>query len=110
MYEVSHFFAEHPGGAKPLSMGIGKDATKMFEGVHSYVNPDKRLNDFYLGPLLAQPEYRAGGYTMEEVAKHNTPDDAWTVVRGKVCSAARQRARRRLTPVAAPQRCSAAGL
>jgi len=43
VYDVTHFFEEHPGGADILRQVIGTDATAKFQAVHSYVNPDNRL-------------------------------------------------------------------
>ena len=43
VYDVTHFFAAHPGGASALLKGVGQDATSLFRHVHAHVDPDKRL-------------------------------------------------------------------
>ncbi|XP_058117878.1 cytochrome b5 reductase 4 [Anopheles ziemanni] len=51
VYNVTRYMNFHPGGADELIRGIGKDATKLFEEVHAWVNYESLLAKCYVGPL-----------------------------------------------------------
>lgn len=53
VYNVTRYMDFHPGGVDELTKGIGKDATKIFDDVHAWVNYDQMLNKCYIGPLYA---------------------------------------------------------
>uniref|UniRef100_A0A336MWD8 CSON007285 protein n=1 Tax=Culicoides sonorensis TaxID=179676 RepID=A0A336MWD8_CULSO len=41
----------HPGGGEELMRGAGKDATKLFDSVHAWVNYEQLLSKCLVGPL-----------------------------------------------------------
>ncbi|XP_052861849.1 cytochrome b5 reductase 4 [Anopheles cruzii] len=51
VYNVTRYMDFHPGGPDELSRGIGKDATKLFDEVHAWVNYESLLAKCYIGPL-----------------------------------------------------------
>lgn len=50
-YDVTRFLKNHPGGAGVMTAWAGRDATAAFEDAHSYVNPQKTLRKFIIGPV-----------------------------------------------------------
>ncbi|CAO1412687.1 unnamed protein product [Diamesa tonsa] len=51
VYNLSYYVDFHPGGPAELMKGAGKDATKIFDEVHAWVNYEKLLSKCYVGPL-----------------------------------------------------------
>uniref|UniRef100_A0A182QPT9 Cytochrome-b5 reductase n=1 Tax=Anopheles farauti TaxID=69004 RepID=A0A182QPT9_9DIPT len=51
VYNVTRYMNFHPGGADELMRGVGKDATRLFEEVHAWVNYESLLAKCYIGPL-----------------------------------------------------------
>ncbi|XP_050090054.1 cytochrome b5 reductase 4 isoform X2 [Anopheles aquasalis] len=51
VYNVTRYMDFHPGGADELMRGVGKDATKLFDEVHAWVNYESLLAKCYIGPL-----------------------------------------------------------
>ncbi|XP_059608647.1 cytochrome b5 reductase 4 isoform X2 [Phlebotomus argentipes] len=51
VYNVTQYLDFHPGGVDELMRGVGKDATKLFEEVHAWVNYEQLLAKCYIGPL-----------------------------------------------------------
>ncbi|XP_055706655.1 cytochrome b5 reductase 4 isoform X2 [Phlebotomus papatasi] len=51
VYNVTQYLDFHPGGIDELMRGVGKDATKLFEEVHAWVNYEQLLAKCYIGPL-----------------------------------------------------------
>uniref|UniRef100_A0A182XLY8 Cytochrome-b5 reductase n=1 Tax=Anopheles quadriannulatus TaxID=34691 RepID=A0A182XLY8_ANOQN len=51
VYNVTRYMNFHPGGADELMRGAGKDATRLFEEVHAWVNYESLLAKCYIGPL-----------------------------------------------------------
>ncbi|CAO1406777.1 unnamed protein product [Diamesa serratosioi] len=51
VYNLSYYLDFHPGGHAELMKGAGKDATKIFDEVHAWVNYEKLLSKCYVGPL-----------------------------------------------------------
>lgn len=99
VYNISSYLAEHPGGDDVLIKHAGKDATQAFtDQQHSdYANSIR--DSFFVGNIdvnsekvqdstaLPSKTLEPAGkkeFTYEEVAKHNTPEDCWIVVHGKV--------------------------
>ncbi|XP_037042316.1 cytochrome b5 reductase 4 isoform X2 [Bradysia coprophila] len=51
VYNVTRYMDFHPGGTDELMKGVGKDATKIFDEVHAWVNYEQLLGKCYVGPL-----------------------------------------------------------
>lgn len=51
VYNVTRYMDFHPGGVDELMRGVGKDATKLFDEVHAWVNYEQLLNKCLIGPL-----------------------------------------------------------
>ncbi|XP_053688517.1 cytochrome b5 reductase 4 isoform X2 [Sabethes cyaneus] len=51
VYNVTRYLDFHPGGVDELMRGAGKDATKLFDEVHAWVNYESLLAKCYIGPL-----------------------------------------------------------
>lgn len=51
VYNVTSYLDFHPGGVDELMRGAGKDATKLFDEVHAWVNYESLLAKCYIGPL-----------------------------------------------------------
>merc|ERR1712178_63631 len=94
---VTSFLKEHPGGELAIVTFAGKDATEEFNMIHPPDVIGKYAPDAVIGMLGggggddedddddAEDEGGdAGGYSMEEVAKHTSKTDCWVVVSGQV--------------------------
>lgn len=56
VYNITRYMDFHPGGGEELMKGAGKEATKIFEDVHAWVNYEQLLSKCFLGPLtIAAP-------------------------------------------------------
>ncbi|EEQ97251.1 succinate dehydrogenase, putative [Perkinsus marinus ATCC 50983] len=81
--DVTEFLGVHPGGEKSIMNFAGKDASKMFNMIHS---PDLEdgsrvtIVDFSAVGDMGSPK----GILMSEVAKHCTDEDCYIVVNGEV--------------------------
>ena len=92
VYNVSNYLAEHPGGDDVLIKHSGKDATVPFIDQNHTDYAKSIRNSFLIGKIEDKPnpdkEIKKSGkvpeLTYEEVAKHNTPEDCWVVIHGKV--------------------------
>uniref|UniRef100_A0A0A1WQE6 Cytochrome b5 reductase 4 n=1 Tax=Zeugodacus cucurbitae TaxID=28588 RepID=A0A0A1WQE6_ZEUCU len=51
VYNVTRYMDFHPGGVDELMRGVGRDATKLFDEVHAWVNYQQLLVKCYIGPL-----------------------------------------------------------
>lgn len=51
VFNVTRYMDFHPGGVDELMRGVGKDATKLFENVHSWVNYQSILQKCVVGKL-----------------------------------------------------------
>ncbi|XP_078045634.1 cytochrome b5 reductase 4 isoform X3 [Augochlora pura] len=51
VFNVTRYMDFHPGGIQELMMGVGKDATKLFENVHAWVNYQSILKKCVVGRL-----------------------------------------------------------
>ncbi|KAF4517744.1 hypothetical protein B566_EDAN002949 [Ephemera danica] len=51
VYNVTHYLDFHPGGVAELMRGAGRDATKLFNQVHAWVNHEQILQKCLVGPL-----------------------------------------------------------
>merc|ERR1712127_1004467 len=93
--DVTSFLSEHPGGELAILTFAGKDATEEFNMIHPPDVIGKYAPDAVLGAVgsggggggggaVANLPPGQAGYTMAEVAKHNTKTDCWVVVEGQV--------------------------
>merc|ERR1712107_243414 len=85
---VSNFLSQHPGGELAILTFAGKDATAEFDMIHPPDVIEKYAPDAVIGTLGDggddDEDDSSGGYTMEEVAKHNKKGDVWVVLNGRV--------------------------
>ncbi|KAK0094409.1 hypothetical protein PV326_010945 [Microctonus aethiopoides] len=51
VFNVTRYMDFHPGGVEELMRGVGKDATKLFEDVHAWVNYQSILQKCIVGRL-----------------------------------------------------------
>ncbi|XP_034476439.1 cytochrome b5 reductase 4 [Drosophila innubila] len=51
VFNVTRYMDFHPGGVDELMRGVGRDATKLFDEVHAWVNYPQLLGKCYVGPL-----------------------------------------------------------
>ncbi|KAL7754294.1 hypothetical protein RI367_000275 [Sorochytrium milnesiophthora] len=54
VFNISPYLKFHPGGVKQLMRAAGKDGTKLFMSIHSWVNADKTLEACFLGYLVPE--------------------------------------------------------
>ena len=52
VYDVSRYAAFHPGGASVLAPAYGRDATRLFDATHAWVNAHALLASCYVGRLV----------------------------------------------------------
>merc|ERR1712151_283012 len=97
---VTKFLGEHPGGELAILTFAGKDATEEFNMIHPPDVIGKYAPDAVIGVLGGggggdeeeddedesddDEGGDAGGYSLEEVAKHTSKTDCWVVVSGQV--------------------------
>jgi flavocytochrome c len=93
---VTNFLSSHPGGELAILTFAGKDATEEFNMIHPPDVIGKYAPDAVIGNVggggggghqaaaVGGGGAVAGGYSMAEVAKHNTKSDCWVVVAGQV--------------------------
>jgi cytochrome-b5 reductase len=55
VYNVTAYMEFHPGGWDELMKGAGRDATKLFNSVHRWVNYESMLSACLIGKLVAGP-------------------------------------------------------
>lgn len=51
VYDVTPYIEYHPGGIDMMMAGAGKDASKLFEKYHAWVNPEFMLESCLIGQL-----------------------------------------------------------
>ncbi|CAG8666179.1 3382_t:CDS:2, partial [Dentiscutata heterogama] len=52
IYNITPYLKFHPGGEKELMRAAGKDGTKLFMDIHSWVNYDLMLDKCFVGFLV----------------------------------------------------------
>ncbi|KAL7534227.1 hypothetical protein ACHAXR_006660 [Thalassiosira sp. AJA248-18] len=71
VYNISPYLAYHPGGSDILEKCLGRDATKLFDRYHSWVNLDGLVGPLLLGHLKVEKrrdvEEGDGGYLKGDV-------------------------------------------
>jgi len=65
VYDCTDYVSFHPGGYEEISRGAGKDATDLFNEVHSWVNAETMLKPFLLGRLVDDPPPLKVNYTRD---------------------------------------------
>lgn len=56
VYNVTPYIEFHPGGAAELMKGAGKDATKLIQKIHAWVNVEAMLRSCLLGVLVTEDD------------------------------------------------------
>lgn len=94
VYDLTGYLPSHPGGQSVIKAICGKDGTKAFAAQHrGQQKPKIELDQLLVGAFGApasqsgssnQDAGASGTFTSEEVAKHSTGRDCWSVVDGVV--------------------------
>lgn len=72
VYNVTPYMDFHPGGWDELIKGAGKDATDMFNDIHSWVNYESMLAACLVGKLVDR-----GSSPLNKLVKKNSVSAAW---------------------------------
>jgi len=95
VYNLTSFLPIHPGKAQPIVGFAGKDATSIFDAVHS-TNMLKRMKKYAVGLWTSEsnnaavPSSAAKSpivrhvVSTEELRMHNTPEDCYVAIHGTV--------------------------
>ena len=92
VYDLTHFANKHPGGAETINRLGGTDATKVFSAMHSGKMLEQ-VEGHIVGRLVETTETNPKknvvesankSITIQELKKHNTPNDLWMAVDGNV--------------------------
>lgn len=81
VYNVTKYLHYHPGGVEELMRGAGRDATKLFNEVHRWVNYESILAKCLVGPYkLDSPSAPAGRATFQTITDetNNRPNQTTT--------------------------------
>lgn len=84
VYDVSGLISDYPEETDLISYcGSGEEARLYFD---ENPNTNSLLDNYYIGELSWEysPDYADGEITLEEVAMHNTPQDCYLEIEGKV--------------------------
>lgn len=89
VYDLTSYVSTHKGGAGVIEAICGKDGTKAFSGQHNgEVKPQTDLSALLVGPFGAAAGDAGLSPTAtlssEEVLKHSTGQDCWSVINGQV--------------------------
>ncbi|KAF4723579.1 hypothetical protein FOZ63_006648, partial [Perkinsus olseni] len=74
--DCTKYLPSHPGGSLSITAFAGADCSLEFNTVHSSGVMEQH-KDLIVGKI-------SEGITMEEVARHRTPNDCWVVINGEV--------------------------
>lgn len=66
VYNITRYLEYHPGGVSELMRGAGKDATKLFDEYHAWVNIDQLLAKCLIGPLKTSVTLDLGAITTKK--------------------------------------------
>ena len=92
VYDLTHFANKHPGGEETIKRLAGTDATKVFSAMHSGKMLEQ-VEGHIVGRLVETNEKSPKNkvvestnnrITIQELKKHNTPNDLWMAVDGNV--------------------------
>ncbi|XP_026295603.1 cytochrome b5 reductase 4 isoform X1 [Apis mellifera] len=72
VFNVTRYMDFHPGGISELMRGVGKDATKLFESVHAWVNYQSILQKCVVGRLSRGSITGSSSSSMENPASATT--------------------------------------
>lgn len=91
--DVTKWIPIHPGGEKAIEAYLGKDATEEWNMIHKKGTVEKNAQHLKImgkvggggGAAAAAPAAGGGdgGMSVADVAKHNTPGDAWIILFGE---------------------------
>jgi len=90
--DVTKWIPIHPGGEQAICAYLGQDATDEWQMIHKPGTVEKNLAHVTKmgkvgagggGGAAAAAPADAGGISMDEVAKHNTKEDAWIILFGE---------------------------
>lgn len=65
VFNVTHYMKFHPGGIEELMKGVGKDATKIFDNVHAWVNYQSILQKCVVGRLTRSTSISEHSLTLD---------------------------------------------
>ncbi|RLU26461.1 hypothetical protein DMN91_000256 [Ooceraea biroi] len=71
VFNVTRYMNFHPGGIDELMKGVGKDATKLFDNVHSWVNYQSILQKCVVGRLCRGPSSASSSIAEKSVTGGN---------------------------------------
>ena len=96
VYDLTAFAPEHPGKSQPIFKFAGKDATRIFDALHSKhmlshvkdsaVGIFENVGYFRKRSIDEKPSRRdhSGGVSRSELKLHQNMDDCWIAFHGKV--------------------------
>lgn len=73
VYNITPYLAYHPGGSDIVERCMGRDATKLFDRYHSWVNVDGLIGPLLLGYLMVEPMEGVG--EIDESGGSSSDDD-----------------------------------
>ncbi|XP_076232364.1 cytochrome b5 reductase 4 isoform X2 [Calliopsis andreniformis] len=86
VFNVTRYMDFHPGGISELMRGVGKDATKLFENVHAWVNYQSILQKCVVGRLSRGSVSGTPSSPTENAASNTTDCSSVTLDLIKSCT------------------------
>ena len=86
VFNVTRYMDFHPGGTSELMRGVGKDATKLFENVHAWVNYQSILQKCVVGRLSRGSVSGPASSPTENAASNTTDCSSATLDLIKSCT------------------------
>ncbi|KAG7209531.1 hypothetical protein KM043_015613 [Ampulex compressa] len=86
VFNVTRYMDFHPGGISELMRGVGKDATKLFENVHAWVNYQSILQKCVVGRLSRTSSISSASSSSPESSVANTATNCSSTTLGLIRS------------------------